>query len=96
VNHPSGSLMVLRRKMPTYAYQCKKCEHYFEKILKIAERDDPVSQPCSECQGEIYKRLEIGGLASDSKTPMRRAGSEWNDRLKQIKKGSGRVNTINT
>lgn len=55
-----------------------------------------MSQPCSECQGEIYKRLEIGGLASDSKTPMRRAGSEWNDRLKQIKKGSGRNNTINT
>lgn len=62
----------------------------------MADRDEPVSQPCSECQGEIYRSLGIGGIASDSKTPMRRAGTEWNDRLKQIKKGSGRVNTINT
>jgi len=55
-----------------------------------------MSQPCPECEGEVYRTFETGGIASDSKTPMRRAGSEWNDRLKQIKKGSGRVNTIKT
>jgi hypothetical protein len=62
----------------------------------MSERDEPVSQPCPECQGEVYRTFETGGIASDSKTPMRRAGTEWNDRLKQIKKGSGRVNTIKT
>lgn len=82
--------------MPTYAYKCKKCEHYFEQILKMSERDVPLSQPCSECAGELSRTLETGGFISDSKTPMRRAGSEWNDRLKQIKKGSGRSNTIKT
>jgi hypothetical protein len=40
--------------------------------------------------------METAGFISDSKTAMRRAGTEWNDRLKQIKKGSGRVNTIKT
>jgi hypothetical protein len=33
-------------------------------------------------------------MVSDSKSAMRRAGSEWQDRLKQIKKGSGRNNNI--
>ena len=36
------------------------------------------------------------GLVSDSKTPMRRAGSGWNDHLNRIKSGSGRSNTIKT
>ena len=33
-------------------------------------------------------------LVSDSKDMHTRAGREFNDRLKQIKKGSGRSNTI--
>jgi hypothetical protein len=40
--------------------------------------------------------METGGLVSDSKTPLRRAGSGWNDVLKKIKKGSARSNTIKT
>jgi hypothetical protein len=38
--------------------------------------------------------METGGLVSDSKGIHRRAGSDFNDRLKQIKKVSGRRNTI--
>jgi hypothetical protein len=38
--------------------------------------------------------METGGLVSDSKSIHRRAGSEFNNRLKQIKKGSGRQNSI--
>lgn len=60
----------------------------------MSERDEPLSQPCQECQGELTRTFETGGFVSDSKTAMRRAGTEWNDRLKQIKKGSGRSNTI--
>jgi len=80
--------------MPTYAYQCKNCENYFEEILKIADRDEPVKLPCPQCNGEVYRTMETGGLVSDSKSIHRRAGSEFNDRLKQIKKGSGRKNSI--
>jgi len=60
----------------------------------MSERDQPVSQPCKECGGEVYRTMETGGLVSDSKGIHRRAGSDFNDRLKQIKKGSGRRNTI--
>ncbi|ATV46353.1 hypothetical protein [Lake Baikal phage Baikal-20-5m-C28] len=80
--------------MPTYAYKCKKCEHYFEKLVKMAERDDAINHPCPECAGEIYRTMETAGLISDSMSITRRAGSEWADRLKYIKKSSGKVNTI--
>lgn len=60
----------------------------------MSDRDEPLKQPCKECGGEIYKTLETAGMVSDSKSAMRRAGSEWQDRLKQIKKGSGRNNNI--
>jgi hypothetical protein len=60
----------------------------------MSERDEAAQQPCKECNGEIYRTMETGGLVSDSKGIHRRAGSEFNDRLKQIKKGSGRVNSI--
>lgn len=62
----------------------------------MSKRDEATQQPCPECGGEVYRTLETGGLVSDSKTPLRRAGSGWNDVLKKIKKGSGRSNTIKT
>jgi hypothetical protein len=62
----------------------------------MSKRDEATQQPCSECGGEIYRTLETGGLVSDSKTPLRRAGSGWSDVLKKVKKGSGRSNTIKT
>jgi hypothetical protein len=62
----------------------------------MSARDEPVAQPCPECEGEIYRTLETGGLVSDSKSLHRRAGTEFNDRMKQIEKVSGRSNTIKT
>jgi hypothetical protein len=60
----------------------------------MSDRDEPLKQPCKDCGGELYRTLETAGMLSDSKSTMRRAGSEWQDRLKQIKKGSGRNNNI--
>jgi hypothetical protein len=60
----------------------------------MSERDDATQTPCPQCDGEVYRTLETGGLVSDTKSIHRRAGSEFNDRLKQIKKGSGRKNSI--
>ena len=82
--------------MPTYSYKCKKCENYFEEILKMADRDEPTKQQCKECGGELYRTMETAGLISDSMSTMRRAGSGWNDILKGIKKASGKDNTIKT
>jgi len=36
--------------MPLYEYQCKKCGHRFEKILKFS--DKPIKK-CPECGGSV-------------------------------------------
>jgi putative FmdB family regulatory protein len=40
--------------VPLYEYQCKKCEHRFEKIQKFS--DKPVKK-CPECGGRVEKLL---------------------------------------
>ena len=83
--------------MPTYAYRCKKCENIFEKFSSISARKDPEQEACPNCNelNCVEQTLtEAPKLVSDSKDIHTRAGTEFNNRLKQIKKGSGRANTI--
>ena len=44
--------------MPTYDYECKKCNHTFEVFQSMS--DDALTE-CPECKGEI-RRLIGGGL----------------------------------
>lgn len=66
--------------------------------MSMSARKEPEQEPCPSCNaeaGNVHQTLtEAPKLVSDSKSIHRRAGSEFNDRLKQIKKGSGRVNSI--
>ncbi|MDR1257326.1 MAG: zinc ribbon domain-containing protein [Spirochaetaceae bacterium] len=43
--------------MPTYEYECKKCDHVFERFQSF--KDDPVTV-CPECGGDV-RRLINGG-----------------------------------
>lgn len=45
--------------MPLYTYRCEKeeCKHSFEKIVKIANRDEP--HDCPQCNGEKSMKLEV-------------------------------------
>jgi putative FmdB family regulatory protein len=45
--------------MPTYVYQCKKCEHQFEVLQRITE--DPIKE-CPECKGEVTRLLFPVGI----------------------------------
>ena len=38
--------------MPTYAYECKVCEHRFETFQKMT--DEPVKQ-CPKCKGKVAR-----------------------------------------
>jgi len=38
--------------MPTYAYQCRECEHTFE--VQQSFSDDPIEK-CPNCGGEVKK-----------------------------------------
>jgi putative FmdB family regulatory protein len=45
--------------MPTYEYQCRACQHAFEDIQKIADRDLPCAAPCPQCR----KRKVVRGIS---------------------------------
>lgn len=40
--------------MPLYEYQCKKCQHRFEKIQKVS---DPKIKKCPKCGGQVEQLL---------------------------------------
>lgn len=83
--------------MPTYDYTCSKCEHSFEKICRIDNRLDAEKDPCPNCDAKesIFLSLSAPSLVS----PFRIDGlvkpkGDFRDRMQQIKKTSGRKNTI--
>ncbi len=46
--------------MPRYDYQCKKCEHIFERTLKIADRHSPSNESCPHCNEIGFVEMYIG------------------------------------
>jgi putative FmdB family regulatory protein len=41
-------------QLPLYEYQCKKCNHLFERIQKFS---DPPLTTCPKCQGEVEQLI---------------------------------------
>ena len=52
--------------MPLYEYQCKKCGHRFERIVKFS---DPPLKKCPECGGAVEQLL--------SRSAVHFKGSGW-------------------
>lgn len=82
--------------MPTYDYRCSNCEHKFEKIFKIADRNIPETEPCPICS---KKCVSIVFAAPSLVSPFRVDGlvkpkGDFKERMQQIKKLSGKKNTI--
>lgn len=86
-----------------YDYTCSKCNVIWEEQHPIDERDINVGKPtpkqyCSnseKCNGAIERLMTAPALTFEGSVgTIRRAGSEWNDVLKGIKKASGKDNTI--
>ncbi len=48
--------------MPTYAYQCKTCNHEFEKFTSISGRDEPTQDDCPECGAKTVDRIPVLGM----------------------------------
>ena len=83
--------------MPTYDYACSKCEHTFERILKILDRESPTKEACPNCGKG--KSVSISIAAPSLVSPFRVDGlkkppTQFRERMQQIKKTSGRGNTI--
>lgn len=79
--------------MPTYDYACRGCDNVFTARRPCAERHEPTINPCGECGGELFMKVGVPQVISGVKSP-RSAPDGFKDVLREIKKGSGRSNTI--
>lgn len=48
--------------MPIYEYGCKKCGEKFEKMRRLAQRDDPIA--CPQCKSRSTRRIEVQRVAT--------------------------------
>lgn len=76
--------------MPVYTLHRKSTDEYFDVNVKF----DDLAQLLED--DDIVRVLVPPKFASNTVTNLRRAGGEWQDLLGNIKKGSGRKNTIKT
>lgn len=78
--------------MPTYDYCCKKCGYKFDRILKIADMDLPIKEPCPEC-GETAVERQITLPQNSCIDPFRIDGrikhnDDFRETMRYIKKGN--------
>jgi len=43
--------------MPTYEYECERCEHRFDVFHRMS---DPPPEACPRCGGPVHKRVGAG------------------------------------
>lgn len=51
-----------------YEYICKKCDHKFEELLKVDDREEPTKLPCPSCKESGNVEIAIGPVLSIWKT----------------------------
>lgn len=73
--------------MPAYDYFCKSCEHRFEEVYKISDRNVPTEKPCPKC-GEKTIVMQIGSpLVADAfKLGIKKPTQEFREIMKRMKK----------
>jgi putative FmdB family regulatory protein len=80
--------------MPNYAFKCENCDHTFDEILSLSERNTPLEKPCPQCKKKkIIKDWQAStpSLAMDATlTPSKVVGSQFKEVIDKIK-SSGQV-----
>ena len=52
--------------MPTYSYQCRKCDHLFDEILTIKEYEEG-KRKCPKCGSEDVEQVVAAFTAKTSR-----------------------------
>lgn len=74
--------------MPTYGIRNKKTKEEYEVICSWNELQNILEDE------DLEQMLSTPKFVTDSMSTLRRAGSNWQDLLGRIKKGSGKDNNI--
>jgi putative FmdB family regulatory protein len=75
--------------MPTYEYRCTKCNHEFEDMLPVNDRDIPTTKPCPECKAKQkvvreWRNAPAGIMDAGIKFSPK-PGNDFNYKMGQIK-----------
>lgn len=78
--------------MPTYEYNCSKCNKKWSQFLLVEDRDNPIKDPCPKCSKTGCVEREWMGtdlsIASDATlTPNKATGGRWNELMSKMKSG---------
>jgi len=49
--------------MPLYSYKCKHCEHKFDELKAVKDRN---GVKCPRCHGDATKLISVPGLQTDT------------------------------
>ena len=85
--------------MPTYDYKCNKCEHTFDKMMKIAEMHLPTEEPCPSCQEQGTVIKTIAGappLGDPVRLGLKKIDNGFKEVLQRIHAANGHHSTLNS
>lgn len=79
--------------MPIYDYKCSKCNHCFEQMKFIADRNVPVEEPCPKCQEKTVE-LVIGApaICDSVRIGLTKPDKGFKEVLDRVKKKTGQKN----
>lgn len=77
--------------MPNYGFICEGCNHSFEKLLSINDREIPLNEDCPQCSekkivkdfGSMKQSLNSDSLLNANKA----TGGRWNELMSRMKRG---------
>jgi len=80
--------------MPNYGFVCDGCQHAFDTILSISDREIPLSKSCPNCKKKKIRRQYDSfaqPIGSDATLNANKAtGGKWNELMGRMKKGLGK------
>ena len=75
--------------MPNYDYYCDACQHTFDDIQTMDNRDVPTKEPCPRCNKTEVRRgyfeAPQGGVDFNL-TPDSATGGKWSELMNKMKK----------
>ena len=84
--------------MPTYDYNCTKCNHSFDRLLKIADMHQPISEPCPECAalGSVTKIMGAPVMGDAVRLGITRTDNGFKEVLQRIHSANGVGSNLNS
>lgn len=78
--------------MPSYEFNCTKCNKIWDEFLNVSDREAPISKACPHCKKKkcVQKHWMGTSLAISSDatlTPNKATGGRWNDLMAKMKSG---------